>query len=275
MNNRQNWMHWIVVGAVLGLLAAAPAAAQTPRSDAEQVRARQRISTMEGVLERAVLNGADNLLRQVDSVMPDAMMVTGQPSARGFRLEGYGLFFDVGVPVLQLSVTWPLRALMNDARSAQIAAELRVKMAQLSPSDQANFAPIIRRLEAASAAGANRAEATAVNAAAAAPSAAAVAPPVAPVDPDVINDPNEGWTREVKAALIEAMLENSGPLAIGADEWLTVAARDNLPRDPQVAGGTVDFSTVVFRVKGSDLADFHARKLTLEDAKARVEVREY
>ncbi len=76
----------------------------------------------------------------------------------------------------------------------------------------------------------------------------------APVDPDVINDPNEGWTREVKAALIEAMLENSGPLSIAAEEWLTVAARDNLPRDPLVPGDTVDFSTVIFRVKGSDLA---------------------
>ena len=274
MNNPHNWKQWILGGVTIGLLAVVPAAAQSPRGDAEQVRARQRISTMEGVLERAVLNGADNLLRQVDSVMPDAMMVSGQPSARGFRLEGYGVFFDVGVPVLQLSVTWPLRALMNDARSAQIAAELRVKMAQLSPNEQAAFAPIIRRLEAASTAGANRAGAATVSAAAA-PPAAAVAPPVAPVDPDVINDPNEGWTREVKAALIEAMLENSGPLAIGADEWLTVAARDNLPRDPLVPGGTVDFSTVIFRVKGSDLADFHARRLTLDEAKARVEVREY
>ena len=30
------------------------------------------------------------------------------------------------------------------------------------------------------------------------------------------------------------MIENSGPLALGADEWLTVAARDNVPRDPLI-----------------------------------------
>ena len=35
-------------------------------------------------------------------------------------------------------------------------------------------------------------------------------------------------TREVKSALIDAMIENSGPLALGTDEWLTVAARDNV-----------------------------------------------
>ena len=46
---------------------------QAPSSNEdEQVKARQRISTMEGVLERAVSNGAENLLRQVRTVMPDA-----------------------------------------------------------------------------------------------------------------------------------------------------------------------------------------------------------
>ena len=76
-------------------------------------------------------------------------------------------------------------------------------------------------------------------------------------------------------ALLEAMLENSGPLGLRDDEWLTVAARDNVPRDPLVPGSTVDFSTVIFRVRGSDLAAFHSRRLTPEEARAKVEVREY
>ena len=46
---------------------------------------------MESVLESAVANGADSLMRAVRAVMPpDALMLTGAPSARGFRLEGYG-----------------------------------------------------------------------------------------------------------------------------------------------------------------------------------------
>ena len=45
----------------------------------------------------------------------------------------------------------------------------------------------------------------------------------------LLDNPAEGYTREVKAALIDAMIENSGPLGLGPDEWLTVAARDNVP----------------------------------------------
>jgi hypothetical protein len=281
MKTNQSWTIVLSV-AFAGLLSAAPAPGQVPRTDADQVRARQRISTMEGVLERAVMNGADNLLRQVDSVMPDAVMLTGAPQVRGFRLEGYGIFFDVGVPVLHLSVTWPLRTLLNDTRAASmVLAELKSKMAQMSPREQETLMPLVRRLEMTFPAvppAPPRATGAAVSGASLVPPGQPTSlapPPVAPVDPDVVNDPNEGWTREVKAALMEAMIESSGPLSIGGDEWLTVAARDNVPRDPLVPGATVDFSTVVFRVKGSDLAEYHARRLTLEQALERVEVREY
>ena len=102
----------------------------------------------------------------------------------------------------------------------------------------------------------------------------AVAPP-ANVDARVLDNPAEGHTREVKSALIDAMIENSGPLALGTDEWLTVAARDNVPRDPLSPGDTADFSTIIFRVKGSDLAGFRAGRMTLEEARQKVEVREY
>ena len=67
------------------------AAAQTPPrprpAEVEQIRQRQRISLMEGVLERAVANGADNLLRQVKHFMPEVPMLTGAPEVRGFRLS--------------------------------------------------------------------------------------------------------------------------------------------------------------------------------------------
>ena len=55
-----------------------------------------------------------------------------------------------------------------------------------------------------------------------------------------------------------AMLENSGSLIIAPDEWLTVAARDNAQGNRFVASDPSDVTTVVLRVKGSDLAAFQA-----------------
>ena len=49
--------------AAAAMLWAAAAGAQAPKgAELDQVKQRQRISLMEGVLERAVANGADNLL---------------------------------------------------------------------------------------------------------------------------------------------------------------------------------------------------------------------
>jgi hypothetical protein len=79
----------------------------------------------------------------------------------------------------------------------------------------------------------------------------------------------------VKAALVDAMIENSGPIAIGPDEWLTVAARDNVPRDPLIPTDAADTHTVIFRVKGNDLGAYRAGKMTLEEIRSKVETREY
>jgi len=48
-----------------------------------------------------------------------------------------------------------------------------------------------------------------------------------------------------------------------------------VPRDPLIPGDATDFSTIIFRMKGSDLAAFRAGKVTLEEARQKVEVREY
>ena len=243
------------------------------QADDSQVRARQRIAMMEGTLESAVKIGAENLLRQVRSAVPDPPMLAGYPEVHGFRLDGYGIFFDVGVPMLRLPVTWPLRALISsDNRDLEsVAAELKQLIAQMDARYQPQFAQAVRRLEMraqAQNAITLRGPGSTVTA-----SQLQVAPPT--VDSRVVDNPAEGYTREVKAALIDAMIENSGPLALGTDEWLTVAARDNVPRDPLSPGDMADFSTIIFRVKGSDLAGFRAGRMTLEEARQKVEVREY
>jgi hypothetical protein len=267
---------WIATGAVVAV-AGVPAIGQAPGpSDAEQVKARQRISMMEGVLERAVMNGADNLLRQVDTVMPDAMTLTSVPQVRGFRLEGYGVFFDVGVPALRPSIAWMMRSVQSGTRVANAALnDLKMMHAQMTDrGGREQLAQIIQRLELSLGSSGPAAPRVAgprpggVN-------AATLQPQTAVAVPTVVDNPTAAWTEEVKTALMEAMLENSGPLAVRDDEWLTIAARDNVPSDPLVPGDTVESSTVIFRVKGSDLAAFHSRRITLDEARKRVEVREY
>jgi hypothetical protein len=273
-----------VAGAALATMVAATVAAQAQQNDGDPVKARQRISMMEAVLERAVANGADNVLRQIRNVMPDQPMLSGAPQVRGFRLEGYGVFFDVGLPPLALPIMWSMRSVIDDNRAANaaIVAQLRavVRSGQLSPRERERVEQLLSELEAQAGPAAlrSRTGAPRMNAAstgAPVPPSAVVPPPAAPVDPGIVDNPNDAYTREVKAALVDAMLENSGPMALGADEWLTVAARDNAPRDALIPGDTLDFSTIIFRVKGSDLAAFRAGRLTLEEARMRIDVREY
>jgi hypothetical protein len=243
-----------VAAAVTTVLVAASVLAQSPEQEAEQIKARQRISTMEGVLERAVSNGAENLLRQVRTVMPDAPMLSGAPKVRGFRLDGYGVFFDVEVPALRLPMTWPLRYVLQDDTAAVNAAlnELRQIVAQQLPRERDRFELLARRLELR----------------------ASIPQPAPRTGNPMVTAPDEAYTKAVREALIDAMIENSGPIPLGPDEWLTVAARDNVPRDPLIPGDTAGLNTLTFKLKGSVLAEFRAGRMSLEDTRARVEVRQ-
>jgi hypothetical protein len=103
----------------------------------------------------------------------------------------------------------------------------------------------------------------------AAPTAEAAQPRPAPQT----RDPNEMYTRAVKDALIDAMLDHSGPMDVAPGEWLTVAARD--ADGPLGPGEPYDAMTLVLRIKGSDLADFRAGRITRDQAQERVDVREF
>jgi hypothetical protein len=65
-------------------------------------------------------------------------------------------------------------------------------------------------------------------------------------------------------------------MVLSENDWLTVAARDNEPRDtfaPQDPYEEV--VTILLRIKGSDLAAYRAGKIDREEAKKRVELREF
>jgi hypothetical protein len=266
----------------VGFVLASNSFAQVSQTEAEQVRGRQKISLMESVLESAVANGADNLMRAVRVVMPpDAMMLTGAPSARGFRLEGYGLFFDVEVPAFRPTMAWTLRQLV-DANGLGAAAAVNQLKAYIEtvqdPRQRAALDRALRRLELqVGPVGPVQQDAAARPGATTVSTQASTLPePAQPqVDPAVIQDPNASYTREVSVAIIDAMIENSGSLPVGENEWLTVAARDNIRPDRLVPGDTSNISSIVFRIKGSDLAAFRAGRMTLEDARTHVEVKQF
>ena len=267
---------WLI-GLAVGVGVAGAAAAQAPQdADAGQARARQQIFVMEGVLERAVQIGVDSLRRRLRGVMPDdALLQGGAPHVRGFRLDGYGIFFDVEVPAVRRSLAWSLRTMNETGLAlARDLAQMRAFMQAIGdPRMRTEFDRMLQRIQ--------RQMAPPVPPASPVPPvapgrvAAAQADPVAaPADATPITDPGEMYVQEVKAALLDAMIENSGALALGADEWLTVAARDGASGS-SLGAGDRDAATLILRIKGNDLAAFRAGRLTRDQATARVAASEF
>ncbi|MBI1873411.1 MAG: hypothetical protein HYS05_05910 [Acidobacteria bacterium] len=245
--------------------------ASTAPSPASQIQERHQIYVMEGVLERAVEIGASMLNRRINAVMPNMMTLTGNARARGFRLDGYGVFFDVEVPGVRKSVAWSLRVLdQNDVGARSALRSVRRYVQTLADAQaKRDLEEAVRRLEQVVALAGND-----PSMAIAGPdgSGAQVSGATLEASTQALPDPNDTYTTEVKNALINAMLDHSTSIVIGNDEWVTIAARDNagpLPGEPY------DVTTVVLRVKGSDLSAFRAGRLTRDEARAKVEVREF
>ena len=253
----------------------------------QQVQARYNIFVMEGVLERAVQHGADQLRRQVRRAMPDMLLLSGAAEARGIRLDGYGVFFDVEVPMMRQSVAWSLKSIIDENGVAATAAlqQLKTAIERMTPDarEKATLMQAIKQLEIQvtplPALGGGPAmpasQRGTVSAMEASPPMPSAVPEPVTVDNRLLEDPSAAYEKEIISALIDAMLDHSGPIRIGPDEWLTVGARDNEHRDRLVPGDPYDLLTIVLRVKGSDLAAFRADRLTREEARKRVEVREF
>src|SRR6267142_2322247 len=81
-----------------------PAAVQSTGKALTPLRlkeARYQIGQMERLLEGAVEHGATVIRDRLQALMPADMLLTENARARGFRLDGYGVFFDVQVPNLE------------------------------------------------------------------------------------------------------------------------------------------------------------------------------
>jgi hypothetical protein len=267
-----------VLAAVTALAVVAPVLAQT-QSAADKRRYDMKV--MEGALVGAVRHGAEVLGAQLKPFNPNLVLLTGNARARGFLLDGYGAFFDVEIPALRESVAWSIRtmAMEPDPFLAQWVANLRrIASSVQDPAARARLDQNIAEMEAQlhpaaeppAAPRAQQGPARRVSSANVAQDEPQT--PAAPSLPAMVKDPNALYTETVKNALIDAMLDYSGPMGVGPDEWLTVAARD--AEGPLNPNEPYDAVTIVLRIKGSDLAAFRAERITREEARKRVEVRE-
>jgi hypothetical protein len=275
---------------IAGIVAAGsmPASAQTPRESPEARLQRQQeaaqarraaeqryqIGQMERLLEGAVEHGVTIIrdhLHALAQVQPDTL-VSDNAHARGFRLEGYGIFFDVVVPSFETSWTIALRTL--DQTDLGLESAIRRLQSHIQTSGDPDLVQALKRLELqVNPSLVTRASAPAATGARTVTAAAASVPadPPQPVDP-ILADPNEAYRTEVTQALKDAMLSHSSSLGIAPTEWLTIAAKGNDDR-PRLAPADSDARTRILRMRGSDLAEFLAGRITREEALQRIEVR--
>ena len=285
-----------VVAAGLVLAGAGQASAQgvASVSTPDQMRARYQISVMEGALERAVQLGAQRLSRQVQAVSSDMLFIATAARAKGFWLETYGVFFDVDVPAMRHSMAWTFRTLDRGGQKVQSDINTLKRNLQFVRDPQAHrdMEAAIQRMErlvgppmmppgADPGAGLpppgqpNVVQTGTVTASAQIATTAA-APGAMPSESNanaILDDPGSAYTTEVKTALVDAMLDYGTSIPIAENEWLTIAARDNNER----IGGDdpYDVTTIVLRVKGSDLAAFKSGRITRDEAVKRVSIKDY
>lgn len=264
--------------AAVAVAALATTAAAQPAAPSPQDQLRHQIYLMEGVLARAVTSGAARVNSQFRAVMPDLVVVAGESNARGFHLDGYGVFFDVEVPVLRQSMMWSLRTMLDqDAQGAgEALAALRAVVSTTSGREREIAEGALRRLELQLRPFgiARPADAQGVQPASIGGRTAPAARPA--LNAQLLQDPNKAYTDAVLQALTEAIVDNALPMVsvLAPEAYLTVAARDNERRD-LLAPPTEQVSTFTLRVKAADLAAYRTGKIDREEAKRRVQVQEF
>jgi hypothetical protein len=260
--------------------------------------ARYQIGQMERLLEGAVEHGASVIRDRLSAVMPADMLLTENARARGFRLDGYGMFFDVEVPSLAGTLPWSIQTLDQNDLGVDNALRTLRAFIERSASNDVNLQQALKRVELqiapvttalaplAGPPGANgfvpaNGPATANGPTAASARTVAGAGGAITPDPDaaaliardaILSDPNEAYRTQIREALIDTMLEHSRGLSLAPEELLTVAARGIEDR-PRLTSADGDGRTHVLSVRGADLTAFLGGQITRDEARQRVQVR--
>lgn len=247
---------------VVAVAVALPAVAAGQERAAGRER-RNQIQILEGVLTGAVRLAADDVGRRMEQLDPTLTVLRGQARSRGFVLEGYGFFFDVEIPALRPSVVASMMAAQRDADAIDALNSLK-RALETMPEGPASQQARQAYQQVARVVGPARGGVVA---------AASTDPDKSGIPPVQMRteDPEALYSEGVKNALIDAMLDFSLRIDLGPEEWLIVAARDGY--GPLSPNEIYDASTIQLRVKGSDLAIYHADRSRRGEIRAKVEVK--
>jgi len=147
-----------------------------------------------------------------------------------------------------------LQSVSDPQTRQELERALKIFEAQLGPADVQTAATVQGQARVSTAA----------------PSSEPVAKPTAE-----LIDPRGVYFSELTNALVDAILDHGPPLAVGPEEWLTVAARESvdrrfMPDDPDDTA-----MTLILRIKGGDLSALRERRLSRDEARKRIEVKQY
>ncbi len=233
---------------------------------------RYQIGQMERLLEGAVEHGATLMRDRLQGLMPADLLLTENARARGFRLDGYGVFFDVDVPSLEGPLPWSFQTLDQNNLGIESALRTLRSFIENAAANDVNLQQAMKRVEL-QVAPMGVSVVSSASAAGTRDLATADARPTADTQlPKSQSQANQTYRATISAALIDAMLEHSRGLGIAQGEWLTVAARGSDDR-PRLAPADPDGQTVLISVRGSDLTAFLGAQISREEALQRVEVR--
>ena len=235
-----------------------PATTPTPAptlSPTDTQNRRRNIRYMEGVLAQAIRVGAELVGKELERYDPTAItQLLGTPRARGFVLDQHGVFFDVEVPDMNQSLVVSVMVAQRDRQLSNAADSLRA--AVRSMPEGPTLQQVQMALQTLSNYGSSTKDSVVASNVAGDVSAA----------PAILSDPRAVYREAVVNSVIDAMLGYSVQMSLGPDEWLTVAARGIDTAGP--LQGVQETTTVIVRVKGSDLAIYHS------DQARRAEIRQ-
>jgi hypothetical protein len=250
----------LVVSAALAL--AAPLTAQQPQSGPDEQQLRYQLQTFEGVLQSAVRHGGDTFARDQASVIPPGIQLTSDdPQAFGFAPpESGGLFFLVVVPPLRVTVEYLVQRqpfvrpqvpaasqgpMQNVAGAPPPGGGVVSPMAAATPADPMKVSPVVDEGRCAV-----RAPRTSQS-----------------------SNPNREYAVAVCDALMDAMLDYSGPLPVKEEEWLTIAAIDGTGGTPGVLNSPYSYTTYL-QIRGSDLVALRQGKISKSEARKLVSLKQ-
>lgn len=208
-------------------------------AEAQVQQRRFQFQLMEGVLENAVRQGAIEIAMRAQTTMPIGTLFMGQAKAKGFPLDGYGVVFDIEIPIIR--------------ESAVMASRLMAPTLPPPPGTQ-------------TVAGRGTSGNTTTRSAGVVAEDPMARSPIVP-DP-FLADPNQFYRNAVRDKIVDAMLDYSRSLNVPATESLSVVARSE--DDPLPSSLYDDSRTLILRIKGEDLTLFHEGKITRDEAKKRV-----